>query len=60
MWLNEKAAAERIGYKPETLRRYVKAGKLKITFTHLNGRNFKYLERDIIKVFNENASKRVA
>jgi predicted site-specific integrase-resolvase len=54
-WLKESDAAEKLGYSPETLRRYCKSGKLSISFTHINGRSFKYSAKDIDKVLNENA-----
>lgn len=55
-WLIEREAAERLGYKPEVLRRYCKTGKLFISFTHLNGRKFRYSEQDIEKRLNDNAT----
>lgn len=54
-WINENEAAEKLGYSPETLRRYCKSGKLSISYTHINGRSFKYSEKDIEKLLNENA-----
>lgn len=55
-WISEEKAAERMGYSPETLRRYCKSGKLNISFTHVNGRSFRYDEKDIEKFLNKNAT----
>jgi predicted site-specific integrase-resolvase len=55
-WINERQAAERLGYQPETLRRYCKSGKLAISFTHVRNRNFQYDQRDIEKLLYENAT----
>lgn len=60
-WIAEKEAAELIGLRPSTLRRYVKpdTGKhpyTNINFTCLNGRNFKYNKYDIEKVFLDNST----
>jgi predicted site-specific integrase-resolvase len=55
VWLPEKEVAERLGYAAETLRRYCKSGKLAISYTHINGRNFKYSEKDIESLLNDNA-----
>lgn len=54
-WISEKEAAEKLGYQPETLRRYCKGFKLPISYTHVNGRSFKYSEQDIEKMLNQNA-----
>ena len=54
-WINEKEAAEKLGYKPDTLRRYVKSGKLDISFTTVRGKKFQYDEKGIDKVLNTNA-----
>jgi predicted site-specific integrase-resolvase len=55
-WLHEKQAAEKIGYKPETLRKYVKKGRLNVAFTNLNGRRFQYCEEDLDKLLLENST----
>jgi predicted site-specific integrase-resolvase len=55
-WIDEKQAAERMGYQPETLRRYCKSGKLPISFTSVKGRSFKYSEKDIENFLFENAT----
>lgn len=55
-WLKEKQAAELLDYKPRTLRRKVKSGELKIPFTHLNHRKYKYAIKGINQVLNENAT----
>lgn len=55
-WIGELQAAERLGFSPETLRRYCKSGKLSISFTHVNGRSFKYSESDIERLLLENAT----
>lgn len=55
-WIEESEAAKRLGYSPETLRRYAKSGKVSISFTHTNGRSFKYSEQDIEKYLFQNAT----
>lgn len=55
-WLKEEVAAEKIGYRPRVLRRHVKAGRLNIAYTNLNGRAFQYLERDIDRVLMANST----
>jgi predicted site-specific integrase-resolvase len=55
-WIEEQQAAQRLGYQPETLRRYCKGGKLSVSFTHVNNRKFKYSEQDIERVLNQNAT----
>lgn len=55
-WISEQQAAQKLGYQAETLRRYCKSGKLSISFTHLNGRNFKYSEQDIERLLIQNAT----
>lgn len=52
-WIFEKEAAEKMGIKPDTLRRLVKKGKWNIAITAPNGRNFQYLERDLNRVLNQ-------
>lgn len=48
-WIPEKKAAEMLNYKPETLRRYAKDGRLKINFTARNQRRYQYSKQDIEK-----------
>lgn len=55
-WISETEAAEKVGISPETLRRYCKSGKLSISYTHVNGRNFKYSEKDIEQLLFDNAT----
>lgn len=55
-WIAEEEAAAKIGYRPRVLRMYVKAGKLNIAYTNINGRSFQYLERDIDKVLLQNST----
>jgi predicted site-specific integrase-resolvase len=47
VWIKEQEAAEMLGYKPETLRKLVKSGKLNIAFTCLNNRKFLYCKNNI-------------
>lgn len=54
-WIPEEQAAEKLGYKPYTLRRYVKSGKLDISYTSLRGRKFQYDEKSIEKQLNKKA-----
>lgn len=55
-WLDEQTAAEKLGYKPRTLRKYVKGGKFKIAFSTITGRKFHYSETDIIRLQNQNSN----
>lgn len=60
-WLKESEAAERLGYKPETLRKKVK-GQLprfpvRVTYTNIHGKRWQYSEKDIMAVLNHNATK---
>lgn len=55
-WITEERAAGKLGYTTETLRRYCKSGKLPISFTHTNGRKFKYDEKDIEQLLFSNAT----
>ena len=56
IWISETEAAEMMGYKPETFRKYVKSGKLDIAFFTLNGRKIKYNKVDIDKVMIKNST----
>jgi predicted site-specific integrase-resolvase len=55
IWIKEKEASEMIGLSPEILRRYSKSGKLDISYTHINNRNFQYDKNSIEKVLLKNA-----
>lgn len=55
-WIDEKEAAKLMGYKPETLRKYVKKGRLRITYSAFRQRNYQYDRNDIQKFFDSNAS----
>jgi predicted site-specific integrase-resolvase len=55
IWIPEKEAAAKLGYSPKTLRRYCKSGKLAISYTHINRRNYHYDLKGIEKIFNDNA-----
>lgn len=55
-WISEKEAAQKIGISPETLRRYAKSGKLNVSYTHFNNRNFQYDLKGIEKVLFRNAT----
>lgn len=55
-WIDEQTAAELIGFKPYTLRRYVKSGRLKVIYTHVNMRRYKYNRLDIEKMLMENSN----
>jgi predicted site-specific integrase-resolvase len=55
-WVKESEAAEKLGYKPATLRRYVKRGSLNIAYTTLRGRRFQYNMTDIDRLLLENST----
>ena len=46
-WISEKEAAELLGYKPYTVRIYVKAGKLPVNYYTRKGRCYQYDRNDI-------------
>jgi hypothetical protein len=56
IWIHEKEAAAMIGYRPRVLRMYVKAGKLDIAYTNINGKFFQYNKLDIEKVLLDNST----
>jgi hypothetical protein len=54
-WIPETDAAAMLQMQPDTLRRYVKAGKPNfqmINFRHTNGRKWQYNRKDILKFKN--------
>jgi hypothetical protein len=54
-WVPERDAAAMLDMQPDTLRRYVKAGKPffnQINFRHTNGRKWQYSRKDLIKFKN--------
>lgn len=55
-FIPEPEAAKMIGYKPSTLRRYVRSGKLDIVFTHINQRRFQYDRLGIQKLLVQNSN----
>jgi predicted DNA-binding protein (UPF0251 family) len=55
-WIPESEAAKKINRKPRTLRELVKAGKLQVAYTTINGRTYQYSERDINRMLDSNAS----
>lgn len=52
-WINEEEAATLLGYKKETLRKYTKSGKLKIAYSTIAGRNYKYNKIDIDQLWTQ-------
>lgn len=54
-WISEQQASDILGYKPRTLRQYVKGAKLDISYTSINGRRYKYSKSDIQKALDRNA-----
>jgi hypothetical protein len=55
LWIPEKLASGILQIEPGTLRRHSKSGRLDISFTHINGRNFFYDLRSIEKLLDKNA-----
>lgn len=55
-WINEAAASALLDYKPETLRKLVKAGTLDISWTTVRGRSYKYDKKDIEKLLLKSAT----
>lgn len=55
-WINEETAAALLEYKPETLRKLVKAGRLDISWTTVRGRSYKYDRKDIEKLLLKSAT----
>lgn len=55
-WITEEAAALLLDYKPETLRKLVKAGTLDISYTTVRGRSYKYDKKDIEKLLLKSAT----
>lgn len=55
-WIPEAEAAKMMNYKPETLRKYAKSGKLTINFTARNQRRYQYNKNDIEKVLLEHST----
>jgi hypothetical protein len=49
MWIGEQEAATMLGYKPLTVRRYVKAGKLPVDYYTRTKRVYLYDRNDIEK-----------
>jgi predicted site-specific integrase-resolvase len=49
-WVDERTAAGFFGWAPRTLRRYVKAGKVRIAYTTVTGKNIHYNKLDIDKL----------
>jgi predicted site-specific integrase-resolvase len=54
-WISEKEAADMLGYQPETLRRYVKSGKLDISYSPVTDRKYFYDQKGIEKLINKKA-----
>lgn len=54
-WIKEEEAADRLGLQPRTLRLNVKSGRLDISYTNLNGRNYFYSEQSIENLLMKNA-----
>jgi predicted site-specific integrase-resolvase len=55
-WISESEAAEQMGYKPKTLRRYAQTGKLSIAFTKVNYKTVEYNRLDIVAHKMSNSS----
>lgn len=49
IWLNEAEAAKLMNYKPETLRKLAKSGKLDIPYTTVRNRKYHYDKLSIEK-----------
>ena len=56
IWISEKEAAERLGRKPETIRKLVKSGKWQINFSAINNRRYHYDLKGIEKLMLQNSS----
>jgi hypothetical protein len=54
-WIKEEEAAQRLGMTPRTLRINAKSGRLDISYTNINGRNYFYSEQSIEKLLLKNA-----
>lgn len=48
-WLDEKEAADALGYDPRTLREKVKAGEIPVESRNYKGRNWQYSRKGILK-----------
>lgn len=59
-WISEKEASEKLGYKPRTLRKYVKGGKFNIAISSITGRKYHYSETDIIRLQNQFSNQKAS
>lgn len=55
-WISEEEAAQLLGYKPKTLRKYINLGRItNISYVRLNRRKVSYNKVDIDNHLMENA-----